>query len=147
MPSRISTSWRILRYLRGRRCLRRPAFWISSTKGSALPSRMGSSRLSSLDDGIVHAQADERREQVLGGRDEHAFFHQAGGVADAGHVAADGLDFKAVEIDAAKDDSRSGRSGKYSHGNWRAAVEAYSTAFHGGADCLLLSQRRLNMSR
>jgi len=28
-----------------------------------------------FDDGVVHAQADARREQVLGGGDEHAFFH------------------------------------------------------------------------
>jgi hypothetical protein len=49
---------------------------------------------------------------VLGGGDEHALFHEAGGVADAGYVAAGGFDLKAIEIDAAKNDSRSGRSGK-----------------------------------
>ena len=91
-------------------------------------------------DGVVDAQADKSREQVLGGGNEHAFFHQAGGVADAGHVAADGFDFKTIEIDALKNNSRSGRGGKNAHADAGAAVESYATAFYGRADCLLLSQ-------
>ena len=86
---------------------------------------------------IVHAQPDKGREQVLGGGDEHALLHETGGIADAGDVAADGFNLKAIQIDAAKHDSRSGRRGKNSHRNRRAAVESYSTAFHGRAHCLL----------
>src|SRR6185312_7841406 len=38
---------RMRKYVRGRRCLRIPALWIKSTNGLALPSKMGSSKLSS----------------------------------------------------------------------------------------------------
>ena len=41
------------------------------------------------------------------------------------------FDLKAVEINAVKNNSRSGRTGKNPHGNGRAAVESDSTAFHG----------------
>src|SRR5579863_10335695 len=91
-----------------------------------------------LDDGVVDAQADERREQVLGSRNQHAFFHQAGGIADAGHIAADGLDLKAVEISAPEDDAGARRSGYKAHGNRSATVKAHAGALHRRADCLLL---------
>jgi hypothetical protein len=68
---------------------------------------------------------------VLGGGDEHAFFHQAGGVADAGNVAADGFDLEAVQIGAAKYDAGAGRGGKNAHGDGSATVQSDSTAFHG----------------
>src|ERR1700686_1645049 len=46
-------------------------------------------------DGVVDTHASEGREQVLGGGDEHALFHQAGGVADASYVTSAGLDLEA----------------------------------------------------
>ncbi len=58
-----------------------------------------------LDDGVIHAHAHQRRQQVLGGRDENAFFHQAGGVADFGDVVANGFDLEAIEVGAAKQDA------------------------------------------
>ena len=49
---------------------------------------------------------------MLGGREQDALPHQAGGVADARHVAHVGLDFEIVEIDAAEHDARVGRRGQ-----------------------------------
>src|SRR5580704_2811442 len=65
-----------------------------------------------FDQGVVDASADKGGEQVLGGGDQHALFHQAGGITDAGDVAADGFDVEAVEIGAAEDDSGAGWSGQ-----------------------------------
>src|ERR1022692_2079110 len=56
--------------------------------GTAIQNRQF--KIVQLNDGIVDADAGERREQVLGGGNEHALFHQAGGVTDAGHVASAG---------------------------------------------------------
>ena len=89
-----------------------------------------------LDDGIVHAQADERREQVLGGGDEHALLHQASGVADLGHVAADCLHLKAFQIDAAEKNARSGRRRQNAQAHGSAAVQADAAASHWLPDCL-----------
>src|SRR5581483_8886425 len=58
-----------------------------------------------FDDDVVDAHADEGREQMLGGGDEHALPHEAGGVANLGDVAADGGNFEVVEIGAAEDDA------------------------------------------
>ena len=93
-----------------------------------------------LDDGVVHAHADEGREQVLGGGDEHALLHQAGGVADLGDVLADGWHVESVEIDAAKHDARSSRSGQDAQMYGRSAVEPDATTFDGGSNCALKDQ-------
>ena len=89
---------------------------------------------------LSRANPHAGRKQVLGGRDQHALLHQAGGVADASHVAARSLDFEAIQIGAAEHDSRSGRSRKHAHLNRSAAMQAHSAAFHGRAKCLLLIQ-------
>jgi hypothetical protein len=48
---------------------------------------------------------------MLGCGDQNTLLHQTGRVADSGYVAADGLDFKTVEIVAPEDDAgiRGGR--------------------------------------
>jgi len=81
-------------------------------------------------DGIIHSQADKRREQVLGGGDENALFHQAGGIADAGYIATDGLYLKTIQVDAAKDYACGGRGRKNSHADRRTTMQSDSTAFH-----------------
>jgi len=48
-------------------------FLMSSTNGSALPSRMGSSGFE-FDDGVIDAYANKRRQQVARCRNEHAPF-------------------------------------------------------------------------
>ncbi len=77
-----------------------------------------------LDDDVVDAVADERGEQMLGGGDEHALAHEAGGVADLGDVAAGGGDLEVVEVGAAEDDAGAGGRGDEPHADGRAAVQA-----------------------
>ena len=58
-----------------------------------------------LNHGVVDPAPDERGQQMLGGGNQHAFFHQAGGVTDACDVSARGLNLKAVKIRAPKLDA------------------------------------------
>jgi len=69
---------------------------------------------------------------VLGGGDEDALAHEAGGVADFGDVPAGGGDFEIVEIGAPEDDSAAGRRWKKPHVNRGAAVETDAGELHGG---------------
>ncbi len=93
-----------------------------------------------LNNGVVDAHADKSRQQVLGGGDEDALLHQAGGVADLGHVAADGLDLVAIEIGAAEDDAGAGRSGQYTQANRGPAMKTDAVAFCGLANCAFVDQ-------
>ena len=77
-----------------------------------------------LDEDVIDAHAEEGRKQVLGGGDEDALTHEAGGVADFGDVAAGGVDFKVVEVGAAEDDAGTGGSRKQAHTHGSAAVKA-----------------------
>ena len=78
---------------------------------------------------------------MLGGRDEHAFLHKAGGVADARHIPADRFDLETIEIGTPKNNARTGWGGQHAHGNRSAAVQANPIAFHRGANCLLVGQK------
>ena len=93
-----------------------------------------------LHDGVVDAHADEGRQQVLGGGDEHAFLHQAGGVADLGDVAADGFDFKAVKVGAAKHNARARGGRQDSKMNRGSAMEADAAAFGRIPNCSFVDQ-------
>ena len=93
-----------------------------------------------LDNRVIDAHADERGKQMFGGGNQHALFHQAGGIADAGDVAADRLNLESIKIGAAENDSSAGRRRQDAHGNGRAAVQANTTASNGRADCLLVNQ-------
>ena len=77
---------------------------------------------------------------MFGGRDEDALFHQAGGVADAGDVAAAGFDSEGVEVGAMENNSSAGGSGEDSEVDGSAAVEADSGAGDGGTNCLFANQ-------
>ena len=68
---------------------------------------------------------------MLGGGDQHALAHEAGGVADLGHVAADGGNLKVVQIGAAEDDARPGGRGQQAHGDRRAGVQPDPGEFQG----------------
>ena len=97
--------------------------------------------------GVIHAQPGERREQVFGGGNQHALFHQAGGIADTGNVAAVGLDLEVIQIGSSKHNSRSGRGRENLQAYRCAAVQSNATARHGRAESLLLNQTRQLMSR
>ena len=63
--------------------------------------------------GVVDAHGIERAQQVLGGGDQDALPHQAGGIADARHVAPTGGDREVVQVGAQENDAgaRQGRAG------------------------------------
>jgi hypothetical protein len=111
-------------------------------KGTRAAIENGQFQIVQFDDGIVDADPGKRREQVLGGGDEHALLHQTGGVADAGYVASAGFDGKTVEVRAMKNDSGSRRRGQDAQANRGAAVETLSCAGHSGANCSLVCQGR-----
>ena len=79
-------------------------------KGFEEPSRIGKFQGVQFDVHVIHAAGVQRREQVLHGREQHALFHQAGGVADACNVAHVRFDFEIVQVHAAKNDAGIGRS-------------------------------------
>ena len=59
---------------------------------------------------------------MLGGLNQHALAHETGCVADFGDIAAYGGDLEVVEVCAAEDDARAGRSGQQAHGHGRSRV-------------------------
>src|SRR6202011_1831732 len=88
----------------------------------------GKLQIVQLDDCVVQANADKGREQMLGSGNENALFLQAGGVTDLGDVAANGLDFKPIQINPAKNNScaRGRRHDPKMH--WSSAVQTYTLA-------------------
>ena len=83
---------------------------------------------------IVDAGAEQGGEQMLGGGDEDALAHEAGGVTDFGDVAADGGDFESVEVGTAKDDARTGRGGQQAHAHRCTAVKANAGELNRGGN-------------
>src|ERR1041385_2285849 len=64
--------------------------------------------------------------------DQDALFLQAGGVANAGHVAANSFNLKTVKITATENNACAG-SGRENPERYRSsAVEPYALAFHRG---------------
>jgi hypothetical protein len=57
-----------------------------------------------VDENVVDAVGVGGGEKMLGGGEQNALLHEAGGVADAGNVMAVGFDGEIVEVDAAKND-------------------------------------------
>src|SRR5579863_6895055 len=109
-------------------------------EGQGAAIKDGQFQVVELDDGVVHTDANESRQQVLGGGDEHALLHQAGGVAYLGNIAADGLNGKAFEVGAPEDDSCAGLRRKDLQMNGSPAVQANSAAFDRVANCALVGQ-------
>src|SRR6267378_1205110 len=89
---------------------------------------------------VVESDADKGREQMFGGGNQHAFFLQAGGVADFGDVASDGFDFKIVKVDPPEDNacSRSGRTNLHRHRS--TAMQSNASALNWSANCLFVWQ-------
>ena len=80
---------------------------------------------------VVHAAGVERGKQMLGGGEQHALFHQAGGVADARDVAHVRFDLKIVEVHAAEDDPVSAGAGTRRNLAIHGGVEADSFGLNG----------------
>lgn len=82
-----------------------------------------------VDEDVVDAIGVGGGEQVLGGGEQDALLHEAGGVADASDVVAVGFDGKVVEIDAAENDAGVGGSWEKTNVGVDAGVEADPLAF------------------
>lgn len=87
-----------------------------------------------LDIGVIDAHGVEDAEQVLGGGDEDALAHEAGGVADFGDVAPEGGDEEVFEVLADEDDAGAGGGGEDADGDGDAGMEANAGAFDGALD-------------
>jgi hypothetical protein len=79
---------------------------------------------------------------VFGGGDQHALLHQAGGVADFGYIAADGLYLEAIQIDPAEDDAASSTGGADAQADWRSAMQADAIALDRPSDCAFIYQSK-----
>ena len=66
---------------------------------------------------------------MLGGRDEHALAHQAGGVADPGNVFAVGGNAKPIEVGAAEQNTNRRASRANPHGGGQTAVQPHAAEF------------------
>jgi len=64
-----------------------------------------------IDIDVVKLRGIDCGQKMLGGGYQNALLHEAGGVTDAGDIAAAGLDGKVIKIGAAEHDARVGRSG------------------------------------
>jgi len=91
-------------------------------KGAAVEN--GELEVIDFDDDVVDAHPNESGEKVLGGGDEHALAHKAGGVTHFGDVTCGSGDFEVVEIGAAEDDARAGGGGQKTHGGRCTGVQA-----------------------
>ena len=107
---------------------------IRYTNGAALPSMIGISGVLMLDDGVVDALADQRREQVLHGFDGSAVATQDRGVADASHVGDVRRDLEAAQIHAAETDAGIGRRGPQRHADLVAGVETDASTRRGSTE-------------
>src|SRR5579864_2294319 len=83
---------------------------------------------------IVDAARIRRGEQMLGGGEQHAVFHQAGGVTNARDVAAVGLNFKIVEVNAAKHDACVWRRRNEANVRTNGGMKADAFGFDGTQD-------------
>src|SRR5207302_9690235 len=77
---------------------------------------------------------------MFGGGNQHAFFHQAGGIADPSDVAADRLNLEAIQVGSPKDNPTARGRRNQAQVNGSAAVETDSLTFHSCANCLFLNQ-------
>ena len=110
-------------------------------KGTGAAVQNGQLEIIQFDNGVVDANASKRREQVLGGGDEHALLHQTRRITDASHVASAGFDREAVKVGAMENDSRSRRRGQNPQTDRSAAVQPHSCAGYRSTNCLFVCHR------
>lgn len=88
-----------------------------------------------VDEDVVDAVGVGGGEKMLGGGEQDALLHEAGGVADASDVVAVGLDGEIVEVDAAEDNSGVGWSGLKPKLGVDSSMKAHTLGFYGTMDC------------
>ena len=87
-----------------------------------------------VDEDVVDAVGVGGGEKMLGGGEQDALLHEAGGVADAGDVVAVRFDWEIVEVDAAKDYAGIRGSGLKAEFSVNAGMETDSLGFDGAMD-------------
>src|SRR6476660_3555134 len=73
---------------------------------------------------------------MLCGRNQNALFLQAGGITNAGHVATNGFNLKAIQVGAAEDNAGSSGGREDPEGDISTAVQPYTFALHWSPNCL-----------
>ena len=90
--------------------------------------------------GVIDPTGIENAQQVLGGGDQDALPHQAGGVADTRDVAPACGDVEIVKIGANENDACRDRRRQNANLNRYAAVETDSRGLYGALDRRLKAQ-------
>jgi hypothetical protein len=88
-----------------------------------------------VDKDVVDAVGIGGGEKVLGGGEQDALLHEAGGVADASDVVAVSFDREVVEVDAAEDDAGVRGSGEKTEVRVDTGVETHTLSFDCAVDC------------
>src|SRR5882757_4864884 len=88
-----------------------------------------------VDEDVVDAVGIGGGEKVLGGGEQDALLHKAGGVADASDVVAVGFNWEIIEINAAEDDAGIRRSGEETKVRVDTGVETHTLGFDCAVDC------------
>jgi hypothetical protein len=83
-----------------------------------------------VDEDVVDAVRIRGGEEMLGGGQEDALLHEAGGVADAGDVVAMGFDGEIVEVDAAENNAGIRGSRLKAELGVDAGVETHTLGFY-----------------
>jgi hypothetical protein len=90
-----------------------------------------------VDEDVVDAVGIGGGEKVLGGGEEDALLHEAGGVTNASDVVAVGFYREIVQIQAAENDASVRRSWLKTEFGVDARVEAHTLGFYGTMNCRL----------
>ena len=145
-PSRSSSSRRMREISAGPALLANTALAYGFHKRQRAAVENGQLQVIQLHDGIVDAAPNQGGEQMLGGGNEHALFHQTGGITHPGYVLAHGLQFKAVQVGAPKDHARSRGRGQDPQLDRRAAMQSRAAAVYRCANCLFVNQMESTIS-
>jgi len=88
-----------------------------------------------VNEDVVDAVGIGGGEKVLGGGEQDALLHKAGGVADASDVVAVGFNWEIIEINAAEDDAGIRRSGEETKVRVDTGVETHTQGLDCAMDC------------
>jgi hypothetical protein len=88
-----------------------------------------------VDEDVVDAVGVGGGEKVLGGGEQDALLHEAGGVAYASDIVAVGFDREIVQVDTAEDDAGVWGSGEKTELSVDTGVETHTRGFYGTMNC------------
>src|SRR5262249_26848616 len=91
---------------------------------------------------IIDTETIKGGEQVFDSRNPYAAIHQSRRISDPLHRADIGPKLEIVQIDAAKNDTRAGRSGQNPHGGRFTRMQANAAEFNWTGDGLFSHELR-----